>query len=195
MLLDKYPKLASGRYAVIADEAHPSRRLHRLSKLNRFLAVMHPEGEESAPKSCWTPLCSRQPNEAHQLHAFTGYAQAKTLSLFASPADPTLPASSRTSRKRYLYSMRRPSKRVYPRRAAQLTPPLPALPWKIASPQWGGSGRRGDSKKPRHSNWLAGCAMHPYNIDKKVRDHCRSTSAPTSVVCRLWPGKAMVRCQ
>src|SRR5690606_12660642 len=44
--LSKYPKLASGRYAVIADEAHSSQTGSSASKLKKILGSDLPDGED-----------------------------------------------------------------------------------------------------------------------------------------------------
>lgn len=52
--LDKYPQLAAGRYAAIADEAHSSQTGSLASKLKPFSAPSARRVKRSAPRNCWT---------------------------------------------------------------------------------------------------------------------------------------------
>ncbi|WP_049326278.1 DEAD/DEAH box helicase family protein, partial [Stutzerimonas stutzeri] len=81
--LDKYPKLASGRYAVIADEAHSSQTGSSASKLKQILGSDAPDAEEiSAEELLDAAVAARAPNERISYYAFTATPKAKTLELF-----------------------------------------------------------------------------------------------------------------
>ena len=94
--LDKHPKLASGRYAVIADEAHSSQTGSSASKLKAILGSDAPdEGEEvSAELLLDAAVAARQPNQRISYYAFTATPKAKTLELFGRRPEPDLPALS-----------------------------------------------------------------------------------------------------
>tara|TARA_R110002020_G_scaffold350210_1_gene563625 strand:+ start:41297 stop:44506 length:3210 start_codon:yes stop_codon:yes gene_type:complete len=166
--LDKYPKLASGRYAVIADEAHSSQTGSSASKLKQILGSDAPEGEEvSAEELLDAAVQARQPNERISYYAFTATPKAKTLELFGRPADPTLPASSSNKPEAFhLYSMRQAIEEGFILDVLRNYTTY-STAWKIAHPNGEEADDEVDSKKARIklARWVR---LHPYNIDKKV---------------------------
>ncbi|MCD9473028.1 DEAD/DEAH box helicase family protein, partial [Photobacterium phosphoreum] len=105
--LDKYPKLASGRYAVIADEAHSSQTGSSASKLKAILGSDHPEGDEvSAEDMLDAAVSARSPNDRISYYAFTATPKAKTLELFGRVPDTTqAPSADNKPEAFHLYSM------------------------------------------------------------------------------------------
>ena len=86
--LDKYPKLASGRYAVIADEAHSSQTGSSASKLKQILGSDALDAEEvSAEELLDAAVQARQPNERISYYAFTATPKACLLYTSPSPRD------------------------------------------------------------------------------------------------------------
>ncbi len=106
--LDKYPKLASGRYAVIADEAHSSQTGSSASKLKSILGSDQPDKEElSAEELLDAAVAARKPNERISYYAFTATPKAKTLELFGRPPEREQPPSATNKPEAFhLYSMR-----------------------------------------------------------------------------------------
>ncbi|WP_289140230.1 DEAD/DEAH box helicase family protein [uncultured Pseudomonas sp.] len=164
--LDKYPKLASGRYAVIADEAHSSQTGSSASKLKQILGSDALEGEEvSAEELLDAAVQARQPNERISYYAFTATPKAKTLELFGRPADPNLPASSSNKPEAFhLYSMRQAIEEGFILDVLRNYTTY-STAWKIAHPH--GEDDEVDSKKARIklARWVR---LHPYNISQKV---------------------------
>ncbi|WLG56109.1 DEAD/DEAH box helicase family protein [Pseudomonas extremorientalis] len=164
--LDKYPKLASGRYAVIADEAHSSQTGSSASKLKQILGSDALEAEEvSAEELLDAAVQARQPNERISYYAFTATPKAKTLELFGRPADPTLPASTSNKPEAFhLYSMRQAIEEGFILDVLRNYTTY-STAWKIAHPD--GEDDEVDSKKARIklARWVR---LHPYNISQKV---------------------------
>ena len=164
--LDKHPKLASGRYAVIADEAHSSQTGSSASKLKQILGSDALDGEEvSAEELLDAAVQARQPNERISYYAFTATPKAKTLELFGRPADPTLPASSSNKPEAFhLYSMRQAIEEGFILDVLRNYTTY-STAWKIAHPD--GEDDEVDSKKARIklARWVR---LHPYNISQKV---------------------------
>jgi type I restriction enzyme R subunit len=164
--LDKYPKLASGRYAVIADEAHSSQTGSSASKLKAILGSDQPEGEEiSAEELLDAAVASRGPNERISYYAFTATPKAKTMELFGRPANPALPPSAENKPQAFhLYSMRQAIEEGFILDVLQNYTTY-STAWKIAHPD--GEDEEVDSKKARTklARWVR---LHPYNIDRKV---------------------------
>ncbi|MCL6309179.1 DEAD/DEAH box helicase family protein [Pseudomonas syringae] len=164
--LDKYPKLASGRYAVIADEAHSSQTGTSASKLKQILGSDALDAEEvSAEELLDAAVQARQPNERISYYAFTATPKAKTLELFGRPADPTLPASSSNKPEAFhLYSMRQAIEEGFILDVLRNYTTY-STAWKIAHPD--GEDDEVDSKKARIklARWVR---LHPYNISQKV---------------------------
>ncbi|WP_458736893.1 type I restriction endonuclease subunit R [Pseudomonas chlororaphis] len=164
--LDKYPKLASGRYAVIADEAHSSQTGSSASKLKQILGSDVLEAEEvSAEELLDAAVQARQPNERISYYAFTATPKAKTLELFGRPANPTLPASSSNKPEAFhLYSMRQAIEEGFILDVLRNYTTY-STAWKIAHPD--GEDEEVDSKKARIklARWVR---LHPYNISQKV---------------------------
>lgn len=183
--LDKYPKLASGRYAVIADEAHSSQTGSSASKLKQILGSDALDAEEvSAEELLDAAVQARQPNERISYYAFTATPKAKTLELFGRPADPTLPPSaSNTPEAFHLYSMRQAIEEGFILDVL-LNYTTYSTAWKIAHPD--GEDDEVDSKKARIklARWVR---LHPYNISQKVEvivEHFRAN------ICGLLNGQA-----
>ncbi|AZE30308.1 type I restriction endonuclease subunit R [Pseudomonas chlororaphis] len=164
--LDKYPKLASGRYAVIADEAHSSQTGSSASKLKQILGSDALDAEEvSAEELLDAAVQARQPNERISYYAFTATPKAKTLELFGRPADPALPASSSNKPEAFhLYSMRQAIEEGFILDVLRNYTTY-STAWKIAHPD--GEDDEVDSKKARIklARWVR---LHPYNISQKV---------------------------
>lgn len=164
--LDKYPKLASGRYAVIADEAHSSQTGSSASKLKQILGSDALDAEEiSAEELLDAAVQARQPNERISYYAFTATPKAKTLELFGRPADSTLPASSSNKPEAFhLYSMRQAIEEGFILDVLRNYTTYNTA-WKIAHPD--GEDDEVDSKKARIklARWVR---LHPYNISQKV---------------------------
>ncbi|WP_027614912.1 type I restriction endonuclease subunit R [Pseudomonas sp. LAIL14HWK12:I9] len=164
--LDKYPKLASGRYAVIADEAHSSQTGSSASKLKQILGSDALDAAEvSAEELLDAAVQARQPNERISYYAFTATPKAKTLELFGRPADPTLPASSSNKPEAFhLYSMRQAIEEGFILDVLRNYTTY-STAWKIAHPD--GEDDEVDSKKARIklARWVR---LHPYNISQKV---------------------------
>ncbi|MBB2896676.1 type I restriction endonuclease subunit R [Pseudomonas sp. AS2.8] len=164
--LEKYPKLASGRYAVIADEAHSSQTGSSASKLKQILGSDALEAEEiSAEDLLDAAVQARKPNERISYYAFTATPKAKTLELFGRVPDPTLPPSASNKPEAFhLYSMRQAIEEGFILDVLQNYTTY-STAWKIAHPD--GEDEEVDSKKARMklARWVR---LHPYNIDKKV---------------------------
>ena len=164
--LDKYPKLASGRYAVIADEAHSSQTGSSASKLKQILGSDALDAEAvSAEELLDAAVQARQPNERISYYAFTATPKAKTLELFGRPADSTLPASSSNKPEAFhLYSMRQAIEEGFILDVLRNYTTY-STAWKIAHPD--GEDDEVDSKKARIklARWVR---LHPYNISQKV---------------------------
>ena len=164
--LDKYPKLASGRYAVIADEAHSSQTGSSASKLKQILGSDAVDaGEVSAEELLDAAVQARQPNERISYYAFTATPKAKTLELFGRPADSTLPASSSNKPEAFhLYSMRQAIEEGFILDVLRNYTTY-STAWKIAHPD--SEDDEVDSKKARIklARWVR---LHPYNISQKV---------------------------
>lgn len=182
--LDKYPKLASGRYAVIADEAHSSQTGSSASKLKQILGSDALEAEEiSAEELLDAAVQARQPNERISYYAFTATPKAKTLELFGRPPDPTLPASTSNKPEPFhLYSMRQAIEEGFILDVLRNYTTY-STAWKIAHPD---GDDEVDSKKARIklARWVR---LHPYNISQKVEvivEHFRAN------ICGLLNGQA-----
>lgn len=164
--LEKYPKLASGRYAVIADEAHSSQTGSSASKLKQILGSDALEAEEvSAEDLLDAAVQARKPNERISYYAFTATPKAKTLELFGRVPDPTLPPSASNKPEAFhLYSMRQAIEEGFILDVLQNYTTY-STAWKIAHPN--GEDDEVDSKKARMklARWVR---LHPYNIDKRV---------------------------
>lgn len=169
--LDKHPKLASGRYAVIADEAHSSQTGSSASKLKQILgsAASGADSEEpvavSAEELLDAAVAARAPTERISYYAFTATPKPKTLELFGRPANPDLPVSRDNKPEAFhLYSMRQAIEEGFILDVLQNYTTY-ATAWKIAHPD--GDDEEVDSKKARMklARWVR---LHPYNISQKV---------------------------
>lgn len=164
--LDKYPKLASGRYAVIADEAHSSQTGSSASKLKQILGSDALDAEEvSAEDLLDAAVQARQPNERISYYAFTATPKAKTLELFGRVPDPTLPPSASNKPEAFhLYSMRQAIEEGFILDVLKNYTTY-STAWKIAHAD--AEDDEVDSKKARIklARWVR---LHPYNINQKV---------------------------
>ncbi len=164
--LDKYPKLASGRYAVIADEAHSSQTGSSASKLKSILGSDLPDMDEiSSDELLDAAVAARQPNERISYYAFTATPKAKTLELFGRPPQPDLPPSADNRPEAFhLYSMRQAIEEGFILDVLQNYTTY-STAWKIAHPD--GQDDEVDSKKARMklARWVR---LHPHNINQKV---------------------------
>ncbi|HCD56559.1 DEAD/DEAH box helicase family protein [Haliea sp.] len=176
--LDKHPELASGRYAVIADEAHSSQTGSSATKLKAILGADRPEGDEiSAEELLDAAVQSRKPSESISYYAFTATPKAKTLELFGRPPDPNLPpGKDNLPEPFHLYSMRQAIEEgfildVLKRYITYNTA------WKLSHPH--GDDTEVESRKASTAlaRWVR---LHPYNISQRVeiivehfREHVR----------------------
>lgn len=164
--LDKYPKLASGRYAVIADEAHSSQTGSSASKLKQILGSDAPDAEEvSAEELLDAAVAARGPNERISYYAFTATPKAKTLELFGREPDPTRPRGPENKPEAFhLYSMRQAIEEGFILDVLRNYTTY-STAWKIAHPD--GDDEEVDSKKARMklARWVR---LHPYNISQKI---------------------------
>ncbi|MEO1386695.1 MAG: type I restriction endonuclease [Cyanobacteria bacterium J06634_6] len=170
--LDKYPTLASGRYAVIADEAHSSQTGSAASKLKAILgsseleekAQKETREEISAEELLDAAVQARRPSDTISYYAFTATPKAKTLELFGRPPNPALPPSEDNKPEPFhLYSMRQAIEEGFILDVLLNYTDYDTA-WKIAQ---GGSDEEVDSKKARIklARWVR---LHPYNIEQKV---------------------------
>lgn len=164
--LDKYPDLASGRYAVIADEAHSSQTGTAASKLKAILGSDHPDTEGlSAEDLMDAAVQARGPNQHISYYAFTATPKAKTLELFGRPPNPHQPPSVDNKPEPFhLYSMRQAIEEGFILDVL-LNYTTYATAWKIAHPH--AEQEEVDSKQARTklARWVR---LHPHNISQKV---------------------------
>src|SRR5690554_4472195 len=169
--LDKHPQLASGHYAVIADEAHSSQTGSSASKLKQILGSDFPgfengEREEiSAEDMLDAAVQARMPNQRISYYAFTATPKAKTLELFGRVPDPSLPPSADNKPEPFhLYSMRQAIEEGFILDVLENYTTY-STAWKIAHPD--GADEEVDSKKARIklARWVR---LHPYNINQRV---------------------------
>jgi type I restriction enzyme, R subunit len=176
--LDKYPALASGRYAVIADEAHSSQTGSAASKLKAILGSDRPDQEEiSAEELLDAAVQARRPTDRISYYAFTATPKAKTLELFGRLPNPELPPSATNKPVAFhLYSMQQAIEEGFILDVLQRYTTYDTA-WRIAHPD--GDEEEVDSKKARTklARWVR---LHPYNINQKVevivehfREHIR----------------------
>ena len=175
--LDKYPQLAGGRYAVIADEAHSSQTGLSAGKLKQLLGSEGADAEELSAEDLITAAAkARGPNEHISYYAFTATPKAKTLELFGRTPDPTLPPGpGNTPEAFHVYSMRQAIEEGFILDVL-LNYTTYSTAWRIAHPN-GERDDEVDSKKARLklAKWVR---LHPHNIGQKVevivehfRDH------------------------
>lgn len=164
--LDKRPRLAEGRYAVIADEAHSSQTGSSATKLKAILGNDYAQGEElSAEELLDAAVASRAPTERISYYAFTATPKARTLELFGRCPDPSLPASSDNKPEAFhLYSMRQAIEEgfILDVLANYVTY---STAWKLTHPH--GDEREVDTRKgsSKLAKWVR---LHPYNIGQRV---------------------------
>ncbi|TKR53272.1 type I restriction endonuclease subunit R [Allopusillimonas ginsengisoli] len=173
--LDKYPKLASGRYAVIADEAHSSQTGSSANKLKAILGSERPDAEEvSAEEMLDAAVSARRPNDRISYYAFTATPKAKTLELFGRPPDPTMaPSADNKPEAFHVYSMRQAIEEGFILDVLQNYTTY-STAWKLAHAD--GVDDEVDTKKARTklARWVK---LHPYNISQRVEiivEHFRS---------------------
>lgn len=164
--LDKYPKLASGRFAVIADEAHSSQTGSSATKLKAVLGGDRPEGEEiSAEEMLEAAVSSRKPSQKISYYAFTATPKAKTIELFGRVPDSSLPSSADNKPEAFhVYSMRQAIEEGFILDVLKRYTTY-SVAWKLAHPDE--EDETVDSKKARTTlaKWVR---LHPYNISQKV---------------------------
>ena len=164
--LEKYPKLASGRYAVIADEAHSSQTGSSATKLKAILGGELPEGEEiSAEELLDAAVSARKPSQQISYYAFTATPKAKTIELFGREPDPSQPRSeSNKPEPFHVYSMRQAIEEGFILDVLRRYTTY-AVAWKLAHQD--ADDDEVDSKKARTTlaKWVR---LHPYNISQKV---------------------------
>lgn len=177
--LDKHPALASGRYAVIADEAHSSQTGSAATKLKSILGsdAQNQEEDLSAEDLLDAAVQSRRPTDRISYYAFTATPKSKTLELFGRTPNPNLPASKDNKPQAFhLYSMRQAIEEGFILDVL-LNYTTYDTAWKIAHPN--GDEEEVDSKKARTklARWVR---LHPHNINQKVevivehfREHIR----------------------
>jgi type I restriction enzyme R subunit len=176
--LDKYPELASGRYAVIADEAHSSQTGSSATKLKAILGADRPEGDEiSAEDLLDAAVQSRKPSETISYYAFTATPKAKTLELFGRPPNPDLPpGKDNLPEPFHLYSMRQAIEEGFILDVLRRYTTYNTA-WKLSHPH--GDDTEVDSRKTsvKLARWVR---LHPYNISQRVeiivehfREHVR----------------------
>ena len=177
--LNKYPALAAGRYAVIADEAHSSQTGSAASKLKAVLGIERSEGEEvSAAEIMDAAVQARGQSDRISYYAFTATPKSKTLELFGRPADLNVRASEENKPEPFhLYSMRQAIEEGFILDVLQNYTTY-STAWKIAHPEENAD-TEVDSKEARTklARWVR---LHPYNIEQKVeiivehfREHIR----------------------
>lgn len=168
--LDQYPALTSGRYAVIADEAHSSQTGSAASKLKAILGSDPPDAEAiSAEELLDAAVQARRPNDRISYYAFTATPKAKTLELFGRPPHPQQPASATNKPEPFhLYSMRQAIEEGFILDVL-LNYTTYSTAWKIAHPASDGTAadEEVESKQARTklARWVR---LHPYNISQKV---------------------------
>ncbi|KXS54011.1 MAG: type I restriction enzyme, R subunit [Marinobacter sp. T13-3] len=164
--LDKQPQLASGRYAVIADEAHSSQTGSSATKLKAILGGDAPDGEEvSAEELLDAAVASRKPSQKISYYAFTATPKGKTLELFGRVPDPSQdPSETNKPEPFHVYSMRQAIEEGFILDVLRRYTTY-AVAWKLAHPD--GEDEEVDSKKARTklAKWVR---LHPYNISQKV---------------------------
>lgn len=176
--LDKYPELASGRYAVIADEAHSSQTGSSATKLKAILGADRPEGDQiSAEELLDAAVQSRKPSETISYYAFTATPKAKTLELFGRPPNPDLPPSKDNLPEPFhLYSMRQAIEEGFILDVLRRYTTYNTA-WKLSHPH--GDDTEVESRKAsvKLARWVR---LHPYNISQRVeiivehfREHVR----------------------
>lgn len=169
--LDKYPKLAAGRYAVIADEAHSSQTGSSASKLKSILASGTTDADGAEPEELSgddlldAAVAARQPTDRISYYAFTATPKARTLELFGRPPNADLPPSGDNKPQAFhVYSMRQAIEEGFILDVLKNYVTY-STAWKIAHPD--GEDDEVDSKKARIklARWVK---LHPYNISQKV---------------------------
>ena len=176
--LNKYPQLSSGRYAIIADEAHSSQTGASAAKLKAILGLDRLEGEEvSAEELLEAAAKSRGPSETISYYAFTATPKAKTLELFGRPPNPELPpGKDNLPEPFHLYSMRQAIDEGFILDVLQRYTTYNTA-WKLSHPH--GDDTEVESRKAsaKLARWVR---LHPYNISQRVevivehfREHVR----------------------
>lgn len=164
--LDRYPALAAGQYAIIADEAHSSQTGSSAAKLKAILGHDAPEGEAlSAEDLMDAAVQSRMPSERISYYAFTATPKGKTLELFGRPEDPHEPLSDSNKPVAFhLYSMRQAIEEGFILDVLKNYTTYNTA-WKIA--HFEGDDDEVDSKRARIklAKWVR---LHPYNIAQRV---------------------------
>ncbi len=173
------------RFAVIADEAHSSQTGEAASKLK---AVLSPEelievqegGEISAEDVLAAQMAARVSDAGITYVAFTATPKSKTLELFGTRPDPSLPASpSNLPAPFHVYSMRQAIEEGFILDVLQNYMSY-RLAFRLAH-----EGKDYEQKEVERSTAMKGIMgwvrLHPYNIAQKVQivvEHFREFVAP-----------------
>lgn len=165
-ILERYPRLASGRYAVIADEAHSSQTGSSSTKLRQILGGDLPDGEElSSEDLLQAAVQARMPSESISYYAFTATPKSKTLELFGRLPNPDLPPGpDNLPEPFHLYTMRQAIEEGFILDVLKNYTTYQTA-WRLG--QASERDDEVDSKKARRklARWVR---LHPYNISQKV---------------------------
>ena len=173
------------RFAVIADEAHSSQTGEAASKLKQVLSAsemkeLNDGGEVSTEDILAAQMASRSVDSGITYVAFTATPKAKTMELFGTRPDPTVPASAANLPTPFhVYSMRQAIEEKFILDVLQNYTTY-NLAFKLAH-----MGKEIDDKEVERSAALKGIMgwvrLHPYNISQKVQivvEHFREFVAP-----------------
>lgn len=164
--LERYPKLAAGHYAIIADEAHSSQTGASAAKLKAILGKDKEDTDElSAEELLTAAVQARTPTDRISYYAFTATPKAKTLELFGRPPKSDEPSSDTNKPvSPYVYSMRQAIEEGFILDVLKNYTTY-STAWKIAHPD--GDDTEVESKQARMklAKWVR---LHPYNISQRV---------------------------
>jgi type I restriction enzyme R subunit len=166
--LDRYPALAAGKYAIIADEAHSSQTGSSATKLKAILGTDQPDLDSlSNDDAVEAAAAARPASDRISYYAFTATPKAKTLELFGRPVDPSQPMSDHNKPVPFhVYSMRQAIEEGFILDVLKNYTTYHTA-WKIAHPDGAEHDDEVDSKKARIklAKWVR---LHPYNIGQRV---------------------------
>lgn len=177
-ILQDNPTLASGNYAVIADEAHSSQTGTAANKLRAILGSDPIDPENlSAEDLLNAAIQARGPSDRISYYAFTATPKPNTLQLFGRTPDPTAPPSQNNKPQSFhVYSMQQAIEEGFILDVLLNYTPYDTA-YRLAHPQ--GNDIEVETKQARKqlARWIR---LHPYNISQKVqvivehfRDHVR----------------------
>lgn len=166
--LDRYPALAAGKYAIIADEAHSSQTGSSASKLKAILGTDQPDLDSISDEDAIQAAAAARPaSDRISYYAFTATPKTKTLELFGRPADPSQPMSDQNKPIPFhVYSMRQAIEEGFILDMLKNYTTYHTA-WKIAHPEGAEHDDEVDSKQARSklAKWVR---LHPYNIGQRV---------------------------